>query len=183
MPLSGVLSTVWSAASPRLRLAVIMTIALSVMSCATKRQALNRSASLRKDSGVVETEVRKTPLKVSASTTSLTIPKDRLSGLPEGAAFTSRQGQASLRVETRQGEEGSPDTIYVYATCDSLELQCEEYSRRITSLSRQLSQTSRETVSERRSNGVITRLKWFLAGLLSGPLAAAAYKILKKLKT
>ncbi len=51
------------------------------------------------------------------------IPTDSLLKLPEGSSFHAKSGQARLDI----GKGKEPGTIVVYASCDSLQRQCEYY--------------------------------------------------------
>lgn len=60
-----------------------------------------------------------------------------------------------MNIQRKAATEDHPEVIVVEATCDSLQLLCEEYEQTIVSL-RQALQSSREdvrTASERRSKG------------------------------
>lgn len=55
----------------------------------------------------------------------LEIPTDSLLKLPEGSSFHAKSGQARLDI----GKGKEPGTIVVYASCDSLQRQCEYYEK------------------------------------------------------
>lgn len=126
-------------------------------------------------------EVRTEPLTVPKSEVSLTIATDSLRRLPSGASYSERSGQASVKVTRRAATATEPEYIYVYATCDSLQLQCERYERYIRNLHKdygeqlngmvtRLAEARQEVqeVKEKSPNGIGTALKWYLAGLVSG---------------
>ena len=72
-------------------------------------------------------EVRRTEsVAIPRSAARLAIPAtgSRLPSLPAGASYFERSGQASVEVRI------SHDTIYVYATCDSLRQLVEYYEQR-----------------------------------------------------
>ena len=115
------------------------------------------------------------------SAVSLTIATDSLRSLPSGASYSERSGQASVKVTRRAATATEPEYIYVYATCDSLQLQCERYERYIRSLHKdygeqlngmvtRLAEARQEVqeLKEKPPNGIGTALKWYLAGLVSG---------------
>lgn len=117
------------------------------------------------------------------SKVSLTIATDSLRSLPSGASYSERSGQASVKLARLPATSTSPERIYVYASCDSLELQCERYERQIRNLRSELS--NRESAVQRSEaamvsqhteqlekppNVIVMALKWFLIGLVSGIL-------------
>lgn len=129
-------------------------------------------------------EVRTESLKVPMSSVSLTIATDSLHRLPLGASYSERNGQASVSVSRKAATATAPEYIYVYASCDSLQLQCERYERQIRNLQSQygdrlnemhnrLVATSHELeeVKEKPHNAIGRALKWYFYGLLSGILA------------
>lgn len=138
------------------RLSTVLTVvaitltALSLSGCASHRKsvkALSReqmAGSIRTDSvthltldtGSEITEIRTEPLKVPMSEVSLTIPTDSLHRLPNGAGYSKRSGRASVKVTRRSSTPTGPEYIYVYATCDSLQLLCEQYERTIKNMRR-----------------------------------------------
>ena len=112
----------------------------------------------------------------------LTIATDSLLKLPVGAVWREHSGQASVEVGRKAATATEPERIVVYASCDSLLLQCERYERQMRNLrfvnSELLSdvQSSRSSsqkkeVNEKPPNAIGTALKWFFYGLLSGILA------------
>lgn len=118
------------------------------------------------------------------SEVSLTIATDSLRSLPSGASYSERSGQASVKVSRKAATATDPEYIYVYASCDSLELQCERYERtirnlrseygeRLTEMQGRLAATlSQHTEQEEKPpNAIGTALKWYFYGLLSGILA------------
>ena len=89
-----------------------------------------------------------------------------------------------MKVSRKAATATDPEYIYVYASCDSLELQCERYERtirnlrseygeRLTEMQGRLAATlSQHTEQEEKPpNAIGTALKWFFYGLLSGILA------------
>ncbi|WP_151908893.1 transthyretin-like family protein [Pseudoprevotella muciniphila] len=115
------------------------------------------------------------------SSVTLTIATDSLLSLPSGASYSDRSGQASVKVSRKAATATDPEYIYIYATCDSLQLQCERYERYIRNLHKdygeqlngmvtRLAEARQEVqeVKEKSPNGIGTALKWYLAGLVSG---------------
>ncbi|MBQ8937752.1 MAG: hypothetical protein IJ066_08555 [Bacteroidaceae bacterium] len=177
---------------------VTMTIAPFLSGCATHRKSVREAGvaesretirtdsviRLAIDSASEVVEVRTDPVKVPMSMVTLTIATDSLRSLPAGASYSERSGQASVKVSRKAATATEAEYIYVYASCDSLELQCERYERQIRSLrseygERLLEMQSRlaATVSqhteqvEKPPNAIGTALKWYFYGLLSGILA------------
>lgn len=180
------------------RLSIVRTVAVTAMSvlflsgCATHQKSVrsamaeqvweaSRTGSvhrLSKDSASEVTEIRTEAVRVPKSEVKLTIAADSLRNLPVGAVWREHSGQASVEVSRRAATETEPERIVVYASCDSLVLQCERYERQIRNLSfvnsellSELAATSssrKEEVREKATNGVVTSLKWFFAGMIIG---------------
>lgn len=171
---SGRLSTMLTA------VVTAMTV-LCLAACASSRKSASRETStsrevsrLAVDSTVSVVETWQTPVKVPMSAVSLTLPADSLRQLPPGAAYTARQGQASVKVSRKAPTAQEPERIVIEAGCDSLELVCARYAKTISTLKRQLKIASdskaehKEEAKESTGNGFLMRLKYFLAGLLAG---------------
>lgn len=191
----------WPGSGKLLTMPTVAAIVLSVLfltGCAAHRKSVTKakeeqlSETIRTDSvirlaidSVSElVEIRTEPVKVPMSAVTLTIATDSLRSLPVGASYSERSGQASVKVSRKAATATEPEYIYVYASCDSLELQCERYERQIRNLHSQygerlnemqgrLSATSHELeeVKEKAPNAIGTELKWYFYGLLSGILA------------
>lgn len=191
----------WPGSGKLLTMPTVAAIVLSVLfltGCAAHRKSVTKakeeqlSETIRTDSvirlaidSVSElVEIRTEPVKVPMSAVTLTIATDSLRSLPVGASYSERSGQASVKVSRKAATATEPEYIYVYASCDSLELQCERYERQIRNLHSQygerlnemqgrLSATSHELeeVKEKPHNAIGTELKWYFYGLLSGILA------------
>ena len=190
-----------------LTVVVTMLTALCLSGCATHRKSVTEasivkaSESIRTDSAIHQmtdstsevVEVRTEPVKVAMSSVSLTIPTDSLRNLPSGASWNERSGQASVKVSRKAATATEPEYIYVYASCDSLELQCERYERTIRYLHKvydehlnemqgRLSATSHELeeVKEKLPHSIWTELKWYLSGFLSGIIGTIIILIKRK---
>ena len=200
----------WLGSGKLLTMPTVAAIVLSVLfltGCAAHRKSVTEakeeqlSEIIRTDSvirlainSVSElVEIRTEPVKVPMSAVTLTIATDSLRSLPAGASYSERSGQASVKVSRKAATSTEPDYIYVYASCDSLQLQCERYERQIRNLHSQyderlnemqnrLAATSHELeeVKEKPPNAIGTALKWYFYGLLSGILATII--IFKKLR-
>ena len=184
--------------STMLIVASIVLIALCFSGCASHRKSVtagsveqvaetvstDSAVRLSLDSVSELVEIRTEPVKVPMSAVTLTIATDSLRSLPAGASYSERSGQASVKVSRKAATATEPEYIYVYASCDSLQLQCERYERQIRNLhslygerlnemQNRLAATSHELeeVKEKPPNAIGTALKWFFYGLLSGILA------------
>ncbi len=161
----------WKGLCQWLALASIMLIALSVTSCGSTKKT-TESARTTVDSVLLK-EVRQViNIPVPQSKVELKIPTQNLHSLPPGASFSEKKGQAGIRVEA------VGDTVYVSATCDSLQVQCERYEKELTRIR---SDTDRQ-VTEIKKNSVQTLFKWCLTGFLAGIISTITVIIIKKKK-
>ena len=181
-----------------LTIAVITLTVLFSSGCASHRKSVTKareeqsSETIRTDSVVrlaIDSvselvEIRTEPVKVPMSAVTLTIATDSLRSLPAGASYSERSGQASVKVSRKAATATEPEYIYVYASCDSLMLQCERYERQIRNIHSQYDERLNEMqnrlaatlheleeVKEKPPNAIGTALKWYFFGLLSGILA------------
>ena len=183
---------------------VTMTYALFLSGCATRRSTVTAEESaaisslctehalhLSLDSASEVVEIRTERLTVPMSKVSLTIATDSLRSLPNGASYSERSGQASIKLTRLPATSTTPERIYVYASCDSLELQCERYERQIRNLRSEYSELQSEMQShlattasqhteqlEKPPNGIVRALKWFFIGLVSGILCTIVFRFL-----
>jgi hypothetical protein len=94
-------------------------------SCASTKKAVNatemsetttvKADSVRKEVRILQGQ------SIPSSETSLRVPVDSLRKLPEGASYTSKSGQAGIRLAVRG------DSIEATATCDSLWAELDYY--------------------------------------------------------
>ena len=191
----------WPGSGKLLTMPTVAAIVLSVLfltGCAAHRKSVTKAKEeqlsetirtgsvirLAIDSVSELVEIRTEPVKVPMSAVTLTIATDSLRSLPAGASYSERSGQASVKVSRKAATATEPEYIYVYASCDSLQLQCERYERQIRNLHSQyderlnemqnrLAATSHvlEEVKEKPPNAIGMALKWYFYGLLSGILA------------
>lgn len=124
----------WIARWLALLLVVTGMIALSVTSC----RSPGRLTTTRHLSDSLQSVKRSvlTLLPVPASEAQTKLPMNQLAALPEGAGYSARSGQATVKV-TRVSE----DSIEVTATCDSL-------ARQVISLTEELTRIRNETGEE-----------------------------------
>lgn len=194
--------------SMMLTVASIVLTALCLGGCASHRKSVTVSQeqvaeTVRTDSAVrlaldsvsEVVEIRTEPVTVPMSAVTLTIPTDSLRLLPVGASYTDRSGQASVKVGRRAATATEPEYIYVYATCDSLQLQCERYERTIRNMHKdygeqlsglkiRLAEANQELqeLEEKPPNPIGTSFKWFVYGLLGGFLIARIKNIISIIK-
>lgn len=106
---------------------------------------------------------------------------DSLRKLPEGAGYIAQSGQANVKVTHQRATEKEPERVYVYATCDSLELQCERYEKSIKSLKQQITALEQnQTIEKNPPNVYITALKWFSFGLITATILIVIIVIKRK---
>lgn len=156
----GRLSTLRTVAS-------IMMIALFLSGCATSRKAsVATEESVKQVSAdTLQSEVRHTWTEtVPQEEAKLEIPLAELTNLPEKAEYRAKNGRASATVQNKGG------IIVVYATCDSLQRQCEYYERQMASYKKALEQQKNEarTDKERSSNQWKMLLIAFIVGVATG---------------
>ena len=183
---SSVPSTASAVPSKLSSFALIAVSVLFVQSCRTVRRSESviresRTESLLSrltDSASVVTERRLTGLTVPESSVRLTIAPDSLQSLPAGASYNAKSGQARVEVSRKPAVSGTAERIVVYATCDSLQLVCEEYEKEIRVLRSSAQQieskdslNEAQEVSEKRSAPFWTGLKGGIIGFLFGVLA------------
>ena len=141
----------WPGSGKPLTMPTVAATVLSVLfltGCAAHRKSVTEakeeqlSEAIRTDSvirlaidSVSEVvEIRTEPVTVPMSSVTLTIATDSLRSLPQGASYSERSGQASVKVSRKAATASEPEYIYVYASCDSLQLQCERYAHTIKTL-------------------------------------------------
>ena len=171
----GRLSTLRTVAS-------IMMIALFLSGCATSRKAsVATEESVKQVSAdTLQSEVRQTWTEtVPQEEAKLEIPLAELTNLPEKAEYRAKNGRASATVQNKGG------IIVVYATCDSLQRQCEYYERQMASYKKALEQQKNEarTDKERSSNPWKMLLIAFIVGVATGTvLTIITRKIWQKVR-
>lgn len=128
------------------------TITLLLPSCASRLHtrastAVSHEATRQTDTDTStvayrrHTLLRTTP--IPASQARLTLPLDPIRQLPEGAGYTQKAGQATATLRFHH------DTLYIYATCDSLQTLLYTYEEEINRLHR--TSATRQTVSENKT--------------------------------
>lgn len=77
--------------------------------------------------------------KVPESRAALAVPVGTLNELPAGSAFIQKSGQATAEIRFRH------DTLFVTATCDSLQTLVYQYEEQLEQLSAQTQEKKKET--------------------------------------
>lgn len=115
---------------------IILLIIFLLTSCSTRKQtnsSWQQTDSLRQTSRL---SVRTT--KIPESRARLTIPVGRLKELPSGAAFVQKSGQATAEIRFLH------DTLFVSATCDSLQALVYQYEEKNEQLHARLENSQTE---------------------------------------
>lgn len=160
----------------RFFLAAIFPIALSMSSCCATKQIAQQSHREVKDSVIIR-EVREiTPVKIPESKVEMEIPVENLRKLPEGSSYTEKSGQAKVVVKYVPQTE----TVFVYATCDSLQVLCENLKRDLIRVRSDSEKEKIEIKADRFKSGFY----WgaISAGLAALLIAAAWVTIKRKIK-
>lgn len=161
----------WKGLCQWLALVSITLTALSVTSCGSTKK-MTESARTITDSVLLK-EVRQViNIPIPQSKVELKIPTQNLHSLPPGASFSEKKGQAGVKVEA------IGDTIFVSATCDSLQVQCERYEKELTRIR---SDTDKQ-VTEIKKNTFQTVFKWCSIGFTAGVILTLIVIIIFKRK-
>lgn len=152
----------------RFFLAAILPIALLTTSCCATKQATQNHREIR-DSVVIR-EVREVvPVKIPESTVEMEIPIENLHNLPEGSSYSEKSGQA--RVEVKYvAIPGEPEIIVVTATCDSLQVLCENLRRDLIRIREDTEKEKTEIRSDNLKTGIrlgaiIATVWWLLMAI------------------
>ena len=153
----------WSVLCHVQLLAVIGLTALSAVSCRTQR-TVERS-TIRADSlsqGHTEYETQETVTQaVSGDSVSLSIPMEVIRSLPEGAAFTKKQGRTRVSLK-RKGE-----AVVAEAETDSIGQTVSRYERKARdSLSQRVGTTSYSETSTKAKPPNNGWAIWVLVGIV-----------------
>lgn len=162
--------------STRFLLAAIFPIALSMQSCCATKQIAQQIHREVKDSVIIR-EVREiTPVKIPESKVEMQIPVENLRKLPEGSSYTEKSGQANVIVKYIPQKE----TVYVYATCDSLQVLCENLQRDLIRIRTDTEKEKTEIKVDNFKNG----FRWgaISASLVAILIAGVWITIKRKLK-
>lgn len=132
-------------------------------SCCATRQIAQQSQREVRDSVVIR-EVRETiPVTIPESRVEMEIPVESLRNLPEGSSYSEKSGQANVVVKYAPQTE----TVFVYATCDSLQILCESLQREMIRI---------RTDAEREKTEI--KVDNFRSGFRWGAISASLFAIL-----
>jgi len=166
----------WSVLCHVLPLAVIGLTALSAVSCRTQRTV--ERATIRADTlsqGHTEYETLETVTQaVSGDSVSLAIPMEVMQSLPDGAAFTKKQGRTRVSLK-HEGE-----TVVAEAETDSIGQTVTRHERKARdSLSSLTNSSAYETaIKEKPPNN--SWAVWVLVGIVGTIIAIIAIRTLFK---
>ncbi len=113
----------------------------------------------------LRSEVRQTWAEsIPQAEAKLEVSLEELSRLPAAAEYRAKSGRASATVQNKGG------TIVVYATCDSLQRQCERYEREMASYKSALEEqkNGERMENEQRSTPIRKLLIAFIVGVATG---------------
>lgn len=101
------------------------------------------------------------------------IPTENLLKLPNQAEYRAKNGQASVSARIRD------DTVYVEATCDSLQILCEYYESKYNLYKKGYDELRSIQVdtNEKRSNLIKTVFISFFVGVVIGILLTIIVKL------
>lgn len=119
---------------------------------------------------------RQETVTVPQSSVVLKLPIDDLRRLPQGAEFRDKSGQASASVQFNQ------DTVFVFATCDSLQRMCSYYESKYALYKTEYENLKAFQESELEDDPPDV-VRVFFQGVLAGILLTIATIIFIKLKT
>ena len=132
------------------------------LSCASRKSF--EQHTVRADSLQVNSKLTVRTVRLPESSTTLRIPIGKLESLPSGATFRSKNGTASASVRSVH------DTLYITATCDSLQQVVYEYQQQIERMS--TTKKNRREQSKRETGFP----HWFLlGGCIAGLLVLCVY--------
>lgn len=162
----------WTASKGLLRKLLFVTIGMIAL-CATscKSKALTMLSSHATDSLQTRRRVELTLAPVPHSQAQLTLPLPQIEVLPSGAGYTHQSGQATVKLVRGEG-----DTIYLTATCDSLQ-------RQYLLLEEELTRIHGETKLQQlppAANGGPTGWQWFWIRLGQLAVVTLLIRILTK---
>ncbi len=101
------------------------------------------------------------------------IPTENLLKLPDKAEYRAKNGQASATVKIRN------DTVYIDATCDSLQIMCDYYESKYNLYKNGYDElrSIKVDANEKRSNPIKTVFVSFFVGVVIGILLTIIVKL------
>lgn len=105
----------------------LLFVYFSITSCVSMKKNTTEN---KKDSLSLKQNLRVKTFTLPQSKATLKIPVSELAQLPNNASFIEKKAQATAQLQYVN------DTIYVYATCDSLQQLIFEYEQAINRLSK-----------------------------------------------
>lgn len=151
-------------------LALIITPALSGMSCASRREATHRTYASSYASTSHQTTMRQTYAHRPAETLTLSLPLLSLrDSLPNGAAYVKRSGAVSISARPTKAPNGTT-ALDITASCDSLLLVITELEDRLTEAQQRDSTTTEATLAISKTAGprISHLLVFFVIGIALG---------------
>lgn len=142
-----------------------MILALLSPGCKVIKQTSDRQTV---DSLRYSEKLTATPATIPMSKALLMIRTDDLRKLPPGAAYVNKSGQATASVQLKN------DTLYVSATCDSLQQLVWHYEQELVRIRNDTEHL------ETQSQPAESPFKWYLYGVLTGILLSIIIKYRKK---
>lgn len=108
------LSRNWKGLSARLRLAAILTIALSAVSCRSKQEAVVQTSARYDSTAHVRTTVVSQGTAMPPRKAKLDIPMQAVAALPEKAVYMAKDGMVTVTLERKDS------SLVIKAETDSL---------------------------------------------------------------
>lgn len=121
----------------KINIHLLIILILTLPACAVKKQA--RYHSLQTDSLLQSSRLTIQAHKIPESRASISVPATAIRNLPAGAAFIKKNGQATAEIRFLH------DTLFVTATCDSLQSLVYKYEQQLEKHSLQIKETNKET--------------------------------------
>lgn len=103
----------WKGLSAKLRLALILTLALSVVSCRSKQEAIRNTIWYDSIVNVKTTAIRR-DTAIPPRRTKLDVPLEAASSLPEKAVYMAKESGLTLTLERKDS------TLHIMAETDSI---------------------------------------------------------------
>jgi hypothetical protein len=123
-------------------------------------------------------ERRTSAIAIAPDSTRLEIAIDSLMRLPEGAEYRSAGVRTSVRVSRKAGDRSQ---LVIEARSAGVSVpETSEQKTTLRTANKAQSCMQGKTTEERRQNGVLTGIKWFIAGIIAGAIIITGIKIIIK---